>query len=71
LLSISVLFALFSSLAYRQGVVTIFGSVADASGGAMPGVTVTAINKETGASRKATTGPAGDYVISRLPTGTH
>ena len=55
-------------LAYGQGTVTIFGTVTDSSGGAIPAVTVTATNKETGASRNVSTGPVGDYVLSRLPS---
>ncbi|MDZ4798969.1 MAG: TonB-dependent receptor [Bryobacteraceae bacterium] len=54
-----------------QGTVTIFGTVTDPGGAAIPGVSVTASNKETGVSRKANTGAAGDYVISRLPIGTY
>src|SRR4051812_37040919 len=55
---------------FGQGTVTIFGSITDPAGAAIPRVSVVALNKETGASRQTTTGAAGDYVLTRLPTGT-
>ena len=69
---VSTIFLLLVSacLAYGQGTVTIFGTVTDSSGGAIPSVAVTATNKDTGAARKASTGAVGDYVLSRLPIGT-
>jgi len=56
---------------HAQGTATIFGTVTDPSGGAIPSATVTVTNKETGAARKTTTGPAGDFVLSQLPIGTY
>ena len=56
--------------AFGQGTVTIFGTVTDPAGAAIPGVSITALHKETGTSRQATTGAAGEYVLTRLPIGT-
>ena len=65
------LLLLLSALLHAQGTVTIFGTVTDSSGGAIPSVTVIATNKDTGVSRQTATGAAGDYVISRLPIGAY
>jgi outer membrane receptor protein involved in Fe transport len=68
----SILMLLISaSLAFGQGSVTIFGTVSDSSGGAIPSVTIIATHKETGAARQTSTGPAGGYVLSQLPIGTY
>jgi len=47
------------------------GQVVDASGGAMPGVTVTAANPATGESRVTTTTAGGVYQLIALPIGTY
>jgi hypothetical protein len=47
----------------------ITGVVADASGGIVPGVTVTAKSASTGATRELTTDSAGQYVFANLPPG--
>ncbi|MDQ6699900.1 MAG: carboxypeptidase-like regulatory domain-containing protein, partial [Acidobacteriota bacterium] len=62
---------LVSTLLYAQGSVTIFGTVTDPSGAAIPGVAVTAVNAETGAIRRAVSDPSGGYVISQLPIGSY
>jgi hypothetical protein len=47
------------------------GRVADESGGALPGVTVTAANSATGFSRSVVTGPDGGYRFPSIPVGTY
>jgi hypothetical protein len=50
---------------------TIFGSITDASGAAVPGAEVTATNVETNVTRSATTGADGSYQLVFLPIGTY
>ncbi len=45
------------------------GQVVHQSGGAMPGVTVTATNPATGDARVVVTSEAGTYQLSALPLG--
>src|SRR3954454_7143191 len=47
------------------------GRVADESGAALPGVTVTATNDATGFNRSTVTGPDGSYRFLSLPIGTY
>lgn len=47
----------------------ISGNTTDESGGSLPGVTVTAQNKDTGLTRSTVTGTEGHYVLPLLPTG--
>ena len=49
----------------------IKGTVTDPSGAVVPNVTVTATNNDTGATRTATTGADGSYIITLLPLGTY
>ena len=60
-----------ASLASAQAVSTaqIHGTVRDASGGALPGVTVTATQTATGLKRETTTDDNGSYVLTSLPVG--
>jgi hypothetical protein len=48
---------------------SINGHVTDSSGGALPGVTVTATNTETGLTRNTVSDNAGAYHFNLLPTG--
>jgi hypothetical protein len=48
---------------------TVLGSVADESNAALPGVTVTAANVETGFTREAVTSETGAYRLVGLPPG--
>src|SRR5436309_4991447 len=48
---------------------TIAGVVQDASGAVIPGVTVTAKNVETGATRTATSDEGGRYTVPELTLG--
>jgi len=49
----------------------VSGRVLDAQGGALPGVTVTAKNPETGYNRSVTTNEEGLYLLPLLPPGTY
>ncbi len=48
---------------------TISGVVTDATGGALPGVTLTALHRETGQRHSATTNAEGFYALRPLPIG--
>ena len=56
---------------FAQTLGTITGEVKDASGGVIPGVTVTATNKATNAVRTTTTNSAGLYDFPALQPGTY
>jgi hypothetical protein len=60
-----------AALASAQAVSTaqITGTVRDGSGGALPGVTVTATQTATGFKRETTTDGNGLYVLTNLPVG--
>lgn len=47
----------------------IVGRVSDASGGALPGTTVTVTSAATGAVREVVTNETGDYLANSLPIG--
>ena len=49
----------------------ISGRVVDPSGAVLPGVTITATNKDTGASRTTTSSNTGDFSLPDLPLGTY
>lgn len=49
----------------------ISGRVTDSGGGALPGVTVTASNTETGLTRTTVTDENGEYTVGLLPPGTY
>jgi hypothetical protein len=58
--------------AFGQGNITngsINGHITDSSGAALPGVTVTAANAETGLNRAVVTGSDGEYRFNLLPPG--
>jgi hypothetical protein len=48
---------------------TILGDAKDASGGVLPGVTVTVVNVETGQTRVVKTADDGSYRVPELPVG--
>src|SRR4051794_29461059 len=55
--------------AWAQATAQMSGTVKDGSGAVLPGVTVTATQTATGASRTVITDDAGNYVMPNLPTG--
>jgi hypothetical protein len=55
--------------AWAQATAQINGSVADSSGAVLPGVTVVAIQTDTGLRREAVTDDKGDYALLNLPIG--
>jgi hypothetical protein len=57
--------------AAQQTTGTIAGVVVDAQGAAVPGVSVTATNAETGLTRTVVTNAAGLYQLTALPVGTY
>lgn len=50
---------------------TITGRAVDESGGALPGITVTATNRATGATRSALSGSDGVFTIPLVPVGVY
>ena len=60
--------AALTTTAYAQNA-QISGAVKDASGGVIPGATVTARNVETGLTRSAVTDSIGEYRLPSLPPG--
>ncbi|MDQ2777908.1 MAG: carboxypeptidase regulatory-like domain-containing protein [Acidobacteriota bacterium] len=60
---------LFVQAGFAQVTAAVSGTVEDASGGALSGVTVTATSLETGLSRIATTGKNGTFRVLSLPVG--
>jgi len=51
----------FAASAFAQGGASVGGVITDDSGGALPGVTVTIVNKNNGTSQVFVTGPEGNY----------
>jgi len=72
-IAISLCVALSAAMASAQSVNqttgSISGKITDGSGAALPGVTVTATNTDTGLTRNAITETAGDYSLALLPPG--
>src|SRR6267142_1959619 len=65
-----VMVAVVSSLLLAQtGTSSITGSVADLTGGALPGVEITVVNQETGARFQTLTNDTGAYRVASLPPG--
>jgi hypothetical protein len=59
-----------ASVAWAQlSTAQLSGRVTDESGAVLPGVTVTAIQTETGLTRTVVTSDNGSYVLPNLPTG--
>src|SRR5690242_6784019 len=51
---------------FAQASGNIIGSVIDASGGRIAGVTVTVVNNQTSVERKVATNESGSYVVTAL-----
>src|SRR6185437_3697391 len=64
-------FAVSAQLLLAQTTGTIQGTVKDPSGAVLPGATVTVRNVETGQSRNATSGAAGEYRVPALSVGNY
>jgi len=60
-----------ATVSAQTGLATLTGIVADKSGGAVPGVTVTATNQATNVNYTGVTGDAGTYVITSVPIGNY
>ena len=60
---------LVSTPAWAQNTAQINGTVADGSGGVLPGVTVIGIQTDTGFRRETITDASGSYTLSNLPIG--
>src|SRR5262245_13359892 len=58
-----------STSVWAQSTATIQGSVTDAQGGVMPGVTLTITSQATNAERATTTDAVGQYAAPALPPG--
>ncbi|MEA2162617.1 MAG: hypothetical protein QOK37_744 [Thermoanaerobaculia bacterium] len=72
LVLVGFLFLLLPQLLFAQtNAGSLSGTVSHASGGALPGVTVTATNSATGFNRSVVTGADGSYRFQSLPVGTY
>ena len=60
---------LVSTSAWAQATAQINGSVADSSGAVLPGVTIVAIQTDTGFRREGVTNDTGSYALLNLPIG--
>src|SRR3989475_11134752 len=54
---------------WAQATAQINGTVADSSGGILPGATVTATQTDTGFRREGVTDQTGSYTLASLPVG--
>ena len=76
-LAVAALFALFFAfsspclMAQSAGTAALTGTVTDPSGAAIPNVTVTITNNDTGQSRTSATGVDGSYKFTLLPPGNY
>ena len=66
---VPVLLLLAAMAVWAQSTAQISGNVQDASGGAVPGADVKAVQTDTGTVRTVTSGPGGEYVLNSLETG--
>jgi hypothetical protein len=69
ILGIFALLILSCASAWAQATAQMHGTVQDGTGAAVPGAEVKATQTDTGISRTATTGAAGEYVLTPLPIG--
>ena len=71
-LLLALMFSICSNVAYAQSDTSqISGYATDATGGVVPGATVTATNEVTGLERQAETNEKGYYVAANLPPGNY
>src|SRR5690606_28246257 len=66
-----ILLAMTGTTVAQVTVSVIHGNVVDESGGIIPGVTVVALNTETGATRSVLTSDTGYYTFEALQPGTY
>ena len=64
-----VLVLLTAAPAFPQATGELAGRVTDESSAVLPGVTVTAVQTETGLTRTAATDAEGNWVMPNMPTG--
>ena len=69
--ALAVFLALAAGAAAQTETGRITGVITDATGGILPGVTVTAKSVGTGATRELVTDSAGQYVFANLPPGSY
>src|SRR5262245_49613784 len=55
----------------QTGAASLTGIVADQSGAAVPGATVTATNQATNVDYRAVSNETGNYTVTSLPVGTY
>ena len=65
----SVLILVLATAAWAQATAQINGTVADSSGGVLPGATVTAVQTDTGFRREMVTDADGSFTLTNLPIG--
>src|SRR6187399_2744246 len=70
-LALVLVLGLGSSAFAQTGAASITGLLTDQSGGATPGVTVTATNQATNVPYSAISNSAGNYTITSVPVGTY
>ena len=71
LLAIASLLAGRDPLLAQTNVAQLSGRITDASGGALPGATVTATSEQTGLAQTSVTDATGGYVFVSLPAGSY
>ena len=64
-------FVLLAARAPAQGLSDMRGTVADTSGGNLPGVTITITNQESGTFREITSNADGSWYVPGLTPGTY
>ena len=70
-LQVGLLLLLTSPVALAQSTATLLGTVRDASGGVLPGVTLTSRHVATGVERVVVTSDGGSYRMPALPVGAY
>ncbi|MBM3759678.1 MAG: hypothetical protein FJW36_05470 [Acidobacteria bacterium] len=60
-----------ASFAYAQGTATIYGTITDSSGSAVPATSVSITQVSTRQSRTTLANERGDYIVTQLPIGTY
>ena len=64
-----VILLLGAAVAHAQATAQINGTIRDTSNAALPGVSVSAVQTETGLTRSAVTDDTGSYILQNLPVG--